>query len=369
MKNQPKGINKSNFVNWSIEAAIQIGLVALIVYFSYTIFQPFLYPVIWGIIIAVALYPVAVKLNNLLGNRKNLTAAVLSISLILLVIIPTVLFTNSIIDSFGEIAEKVEKREFSISLDVDKNDLSPTKEYIVEKWQSLTQNMEQTLERFAPQLKKLGQFILGTVASLGGVLVMFIISTIIAGVFLSNAKGGQKVAFRFFKRLTGDRAAVMVDLSAATIRSVVKGVIGVAVIQAVLAGVGFFVAGVPGASVLTLIVMFMAIVQIPPILIMIPVIVYVYSVASSGVFIAFTVWSILVSLSDNFLKPLLLGRGMEIPMLVILIGAIGGMISAGMIGLFIGPVILALGYKLFQAWMNENESDKTAEEVDTSLSE
>jgi predicted PurR-regulated permease PerM len=329
-----------------------------------------LYPVIWGIIIAVALYPVAKKLNRYFGNRRGLTAAFLSISLILLIIIPTILFTNSIIDSFGEIADKVENGEFSLPFEIDTAEMTPTKQYIIEKWQSLNQNLEQTLVRFAPQLKQLGQFILGTVASLGGVLVLFIISTIIAGVFLSNAKGGQEVAFRFFKRLTGDRAAEMVALSAATIRSVVKGVIGVAVIQAVLAGIGFFVAGVPGASVLTLIVMFLAIVQIPPIIIMIPVIVYVYSVASSGVFIAFTVWSILVSLSDNFLKPLLLGRGMEIPMLVILIGAIGGMIASGMIGLFIGPVILALGYQLFQAWMKEEEEiNQTAENSDVSLSE
>jgi predicted PurR-regulated permease PerM len=140
-------------------------------------------------------------------------------------------------------------------------------------------------------------------------------------------------------------------------------VIGVAVIQAALVGIGFFVAGVPGASVLTLIVMVMAIVQIPPIILIIPVIIYVFSTASSGIAIAFTIWSILASLSDNVLKPMLLGRGMDIPMLVILIGAIGGMMAAGMIGLFVGPVILALGYQLFTAWMNEIEGVQATEQT------
>jgi predicted PurR-regulated permease PerM len=367
MENQQNEMNKSKFINWSIESAIQIGLVALIVISSYIIFKPFIVPVAWGIIIAVALFPVAKKMNSILGERKNLTAIILTVLVLALVIIPTFLFTSSIVESVQNFSNDIEEGKLSITLPEDTSDLSPAKKYVIEKWQNISQNIEETLTKFAPQLKEAGQFLLSTIAGLGGALLMFIVSIIIAGVFLSNAKGGYDVTFTIFKKLTGNRAVELVNLSISTIRSVMQGVIGVAVIQAALVGIGFFVAGVPGASVLTLIVMIMAIVQIPPIIVIIPVIVYVYSTASSGVAIAFAVWSILASLSDNVLKPMLLGRGMDIPMLVILIGALGGMIALGMIGLFVGPVILALAYQLFQAWLIEDDGLKTAEDVSASL--
>ena len=367
MENLPNGMNKNKFVKWSIDASIQIALVALIAIASYMIFKPFIVPVAWGIIIAVALFPLAKKLNTLLGERKNLTAVILTTLVLALVIIPTFIFTGSIIDSIRDFSQDFEEGKLQITLPEDTNDLSPAKKIVIEKWQAFSQNMETGLAKVAPQLKQVGQFLLSTITGLGGALLMFIISIIIAGVFLSNSKGGYNVAFKLFKKLTGDKAEEMVNLSIATIRSVVQGVIGVAVIQAALVGVGFFVAGVPGASVLTLIVMIMAIVQIPPIILIIPVIVYVFSTASSGMAIAFTIWSILASLSDNFLKPMLLGRGMDIPMLVILIGAIGGMMASGMIGLFVGPVVLALGYQLFNAWMNEEEGAESTERTESSL--
>jgi predicted PurR-regulated permease PerM len=369
MENEQSKMNKSKFVNWSVESAIQIGLVAFIVISSYMIFKPFIIPVAWGIIIAVSLFPLAKKMNSLLGNRKKLTAAILTVLLILLVIIPTVLFTGSIIDSITRLSKNFEEGKISFTLPENTGELSPSKQFVIDKWQEISQNMEEVLVKIAPQLKQVGQFILTSITGLGGALIMFIIAIIIAGVFLSDADGGHKAALKLFKKLTGDRAAELLNLSVSTIRSVAQGVIGVAIIQAILVGIGFFIAGVPGASVLTLIVMIMAIVQLPPIIIIIPVIIYVYSTASTGVAIAFAVWSILASLSDNVLKPMLLGRGMDIPMLVILIGALGGMIAAGMIGLFVGPVVLALAYQLFQAWMDEDNDLKTAEDASVSLEE
>ena len=141
------------------------------------------------------------------------------------------------------------------------------------------------------------------------------------------------------------------DLSTATIRSVAVGVIGIAFIQALLGGLGMMFAGVPAAGLLAIVILVLAIAQLPPILVLLPVIFYVFSVESTTVAVIFMVWSILVSMSDAVLKPIFLGRGVDAPMLVILLGAIGGMITSGIVGLFIGAVILALGYNLYRVWL------------------
>jgi predicted PurR-regulated permease PerM len=136
---------------------------------------------------------------------------------------------------------------------------------------------------------------------------------------------------------------------------VAKGVIGVALIQSILVGVGFWAIGVPGSSILTLAVFILALIQLPPMLVVLPVIIYVFGAESTTAAIIFTVWELIAGASDNILKPMLLGRGLDIPMLVILIGAIGGMILMGMIGLFIGSVVLALAYQIFVYWMKDEK--------------
>ena len=147
-----------------------------------------------------------------------------------------------------------------------------------------------------------------------------------------------------------------VDITGATIRSVAQGVLGIALIQSILAGIGLMVMGVPYAGIWALLVLLLAIVQLPPLLILGPIIVYVFSVAATLPAVIFMIYGIMVSMSDAFLKPLLLGRGMDIPMLVILLGAIGGMLLSGVIGLFVGSVVLAVGYTLFTTWLAQGEA-------------
>jgi len=359
MANPNENMNKNNFINWSIEASIKIGLVALIIFTSYVIFKPFILPVAWGIIISISLFPLAKRMNGFFGGRKKITAIVLTVVILAVVIVPTVLFTGSLIEGVRNFKESFQQGNLHFELPDDYSNLSKAKQFVITKWHSVSKDLSETLRDHAPQLKMVGEFILSLITGLGGALVMFIFAIIIAGVLLTSAEGGYNVAVKLFTRLTGDNAEDMVQLSIATIRSVSQGVIGVAVIQAALVGIGFFAAGVPGASILTLIVMIMAIVQLPPIILVLPVIIYVYSIASTTVAIVFAIWSIVAGMSDNFLKPLLLGRGMDIPMLVILVGALGGMVAGGMIGLFIGPVVLALGYQLFKAWVSEGEEVAT----------
>jgi predicted PurR-regulated permease PerM len=175
---------------------------------------------------------------------------------------------------------------------------------------------------------------------------------LIAAAFLASAEAATASLRRIATRLAGEpRGDSLLTLTTATIRSVAVGVIGIAFIQALLGGLGMMFAGVPAAGLLAIVILILAIAQLPPILVLLPVIFYVFSVESTTVAVIFTVWSVLVSMSDAVLKPIFLGRGVDAPMLVILLGAIGGMITSGIVGLFIGAVILALGYNLFRLWL------------------
>jgi len=191
---------------------------------------------------------------------------------------------------------------------------------------------------------------------------MFILSIIISGILLASSSGAYHVSLKIFTRLTGDKQGQhFTDLAAATIRSVAQGVLGVAMIQTVLAAIGMYFMDVPGWGLWSILILVLAVAQLPPLLVLGPVVVYVFSVAETTPAVIFTVWSLLVSMSDGFLKPIFLGRGMETPMLVILLGAIGGMLMSGILGLFVGAIVLALGYELFMAWLNQNQESVSEE--------
>jgi predicted PurR-regulated permease PerM len=224
-------------------------------------------------------------------------------------------------------------------------------------WSAANQNLEAALEKLQPQLKTLGSWLIRQFTRLGGAGVQTLIALIIAGILMMNAGGSGRLSRAIGKRLAGDKGVEMVDLSSATIQSVVKGVVLIALIQGVLAGIGMVVMDVPLAGLWALLVLIVAVIQLPPWLILVPVIIYVFSTSDNTVAnVIFAIYALVVSGADAFLKPLFLGRGVEVPMLVILIGAIGGMLAAGVIGLFVGAVILAVGYKLFDAWVAEQDS-------------
>jgi predicted PurR-regulated permease PerM len=177
------------------------------------------------------------------------------------------------------------------------------------------------------------------------------ISLVVAGVLLAHREGAAAAATAIARRLGGPRGEELLGLAAATVQSVTRGILGVALIQSVLAGIAMLAVGVPAAGLWALAVMLLAVVQLPTLLVLLPVTFYVFSATSTGIAIAFAVWSLLVGLIDNVLKPILLGRGVDVPMLVIFLGAIGGFLLEGIIGLFVGAVVLAVSHRLFQEWV------------------
>ena len=198
-------------------------------------------------------------------------------------------------------------------------------------------------------------WVIGAAAGVGKGVLLFLVSILIAGAFLVYGQSGSQALETVAARILKGDGKQFVDLAGATIRSVAQGVLGVAVIQAILAGIGMMLVGVPYAGLWALLVLLLAIIQLPPLVVLGPVIVYVFSVETTVPAVLFMIWGLIVSASDTFLKPLFLGRGMDIPMLVILLGAIGGMILSGIIGLFVGAVVLAVGYTLFMAWLGQED--------------
>lgn len=350
-------MTSNEFTRNSIEAVIRIGLLLLLATWCFSIITPFIVPVMWGVIIAVAIYPLFLKLKSSLGGNNKLAATVYTLITLALLITPTVLVSNSIIDTSAIISERYEQGTLEIP---PPNESVKEWPVIGEKthavWTQASQNLEKTLKKYEAETKKVARAIIEGAAGAAGTILQFVLSIIISGILVANAEGARKVTVKFFTRLTNDDSGLsFANLSRDTIRSVAQGVLGVAIIQATLSAVGMAFMEVPAWGLWTLFILVLAIAQLPPILILGFVSAYVFSVAETTPAVIFLVYCIIVSSSDAFLKPLFLGRGMEIPMLVILLGAIGGMMMSGIIGLFVGAIILALGYELFMAWLEDKE--------------
>ena len=359
--NQPKKMNpEKSYMEMAVDIAIRIGVLALLITWCFQILRPFITIVIWGAIIAISFYPICRKLSDLLGNRIKLAASIMIVITLLLIILPSIKMVGSLVDGVTYLNDKVHSGEFKIPPPPERIDSWPViGKTLKRSWHEASVNLMATLSRYAPQLKtislKLLEFAMGTTMG----LLQFTLSIIIAGILMANARGGGNFIKELFVSLAGERGNDFADISTITIRNVVKGILGVAIIQGLLAGAGFMVAGVPGAGVWAFLCVFLAIIQIGIAPVALPVIIYMFYRADTLTAGLLTVWLILVMLSDNFLKPILLGRGAPVPMLVIFLGSIGGFISMGFIGLFVGAVILSLGFKLFQAWL-ETDSNHSA---------
>ncbi|MDH3685610.1 MAG: AI-2E family transporter [Myxococcales bacterium] len=343
-----------------IETAIRLGTVALIAWICLVILRPFVMPVAWGLIIAVAIFPLHTKLVSALGSRLALVLfAVVGLAIL---IVPTVLLMTSSVEAIHRTHEAYE--EGTLHVPPPRPEVAEWPvigERTFEVWSAASRNLTATIERYGSQVKQVAGAALSAAAGAGGIVLQFVIAILVAAALMANAEPGHRFVRQFATRLAGDDGADFVDLATATTRSVAQGVLGIALIQAVLAGMGMLAVGVPAAGVWALGVLILAIVQLPPILVLGPVIVYVFSANETLPAVLFMIWGIGVSFADTLLKPLLLGRGIDVPMLVILLGAIGGMMAAGVIGLFVGAIVLALAYKLFTAWL---DADVTAEAVE-----
>jgi predicted PurR-regulated permease PerM len=354
----------------AIDIAIRIGLIALLIALCFQILRPFISLVIWATILAIAFYPLCTRLSGALGGRLRLAAAIITVITLLVIILPSIRMVGSLVDGTKYINDRIQRSEFKVPPPPDNIDTWPLiGKSLKSEWYEASTDLKATLTRFQPQLKAMSLRLLRSAMGTALGLLQFALSIIIAGIFMAHAKGGGKMAKDLFVRLAGVRGVDFADISTKTVRNVVKGILAVAIIQALLAGTGFMVAGVPGAGLWAFLCLFLAIIQIGILPVVIPVIIYMFSTADTLTAALLTGWLILVSLVDNLLKPVLLGRGAPVPMLVVFLGAIGGFLYMGFIGLFVGAVILSLGFKLFRVWLDDLSYPNTSGGPDALSSE
>lgn len=343
-----------------MEILIRFSLIAFLVVMSVKIFSPFLALMLWAVILAVTLYPLHQHVAKRLGGKQGRAATVVVVSGLLLIGVPTAMLGGSTADFFHETHTAFENNTITIKQpppSVAKWPLIGNKLHGL--WSQAANDLPALLQKMQPQLKNFSKSMLGFVGGAASGMFQFLFSLIIAGIMMAFGQSGSAVMLKIIRRLSGPaKGEQLYQLSTATIRSVSMGVIGVAFIQALLLGIGFLWADVPAAGLLAILVLIFGIAQIPAVIFSIPVIAYVWWSGDSTLSnVFFTIYFLIAGFADNVLKPLFLGRGVDAPMPVILLGALGGMVSAGLIGLFVGAVFLALGYVVFMDWIADGEAE------------
>ncbi|MGH8687268.1 MAG: AI-2E family transporter [Burkholderiales bacterium] len=342
-----------------IRAALLIAMAAL----CYRVFAPFLTLMVWAVILAVTMHPLHQSLVRRVRGRQGLAATLLVIIGMLVFVTPAALLMNSLGDSVSAFIHGVQNNTLQVGAPKDSVKAWPIvgeRAYAI--WSMAHEDLPALVQAMQPKIGEIARQALGLVGSIGGGLLVFLASFVIAGIVMAYGESGARASRAIFARVSGaSRGEALAALSTSTIRAVAAGVLGVAFIQSAVIGLAALVAGIPGAGVIGVISLVFGIAQVPNILVTLPAIAYVWSSGEHGAGMAtvHTIVFVVAGMLDNVLKPLMLGRGVDAPMPVIFIGALGGLASAGILGMFVGATLLALGYRIFMEWAASGPSGPT----------
>lgn len=351
-------IYDTNYVNRAIEVFIHVGMVLLLTAACFFILRPFLPIIAWGIVVAIAVYPVYRKLQLALGGRTMVPALVVTVALLALLIIPVVLLAGTLVSSIENFTRHVKEGTLVIPPPPPNVETWPIIGVPLNRaWTLASTNITNAAATFAPQIKEAFPTLVSTSAAIGLTVLKFALSILVAGAILANTRAGTRASHSIANRIFGERGPEFEDLASSTIRSVTSGILGVALIQSLLGAAGFLLAGLPGAGLWAILLLIAALLQMA-VVVLIPAAVYMFSVSVGAKAVIFAVWCLFVALVDNFLKPLLLGRGVATPIVVVFLGAIGGFVTMGVLGLFVGAIFLSVGYKLFLTWLRRSLPDR-----------
>jgi predicted PurR-regulated permease PerM len=343
-------------INLALEAAIHIGLTILLAAACLLILRPFIPLLVWGVIVAVSVYPAFQKLQLALGGRAVLTALLFTVLFLAVLLVPVVLLAGTLVEGIQTLAALFKAGTLFIPPPPASVESWPIIGAPLNKlWSHASRDLTEVARSFAPQIKAAVPWLLSASARIGLTVLQFAVSIVVAGVLLANAQAAYAVTRSLCNRFLGDKGPEFQQLIGATIRSVTSGILGVALIQSVLAALGFLVAGLPGAGVWAVVFLIAAVLQ-AGVLILIPAVLYMFTISTVTKAVIFLVWCVVVGLLDNVLKPLLLGRGVAVPIVVVFLGAIGGFVALGLIGLFLGAIVLSVGYKLFLTWLGQSST-------------
>jgi len=369
MPNQADSAAGQNFDKRVIDVVIRLGFLGLLAYWAGLIIGPFVVIVIWSGILTVAILPVYNWLKNRLGGKGGLSSTVITLVLLGIILGPAGALSTSVLESAQGLSTELQDGAL---------DIPPPKESVKEwpvigekvyaAWALAEADLDAFLAQHSERLTSIGRKLLSGVAGIWGGVLSFAVSIVIAGFMYGRSAAIGEAVCAFAERVIVGKGREFMQMSGATIRNVARGVLGVSLIQAVLAGIGLIAGGVPAAGVLALLILILGILQAPPTLVIIPAIIWMWSDAEFLAALIFTIYMIPVALLDNFLKPILMAKGLKTPMLVIFIGVIGGTLAHGLMGLFLGPVILAVFYDLLTAWVTgemQTSNESNAAEPET----
>ena len=333
---------------------IKIAVLLILLAWCFFIIQPFILVVLWATILAVALFPVYSYFTKKTSTgKKKLVSILFAIVVSGILLVPAYFGTKSAVVTTLNTANKIKTDSFQIPAPNERVKEWPLiGEKLYENWLDASLDIKHYSVVHKEFILKQGTRLFSGVKGFIGAFIIFFLALIIAVIFMHNSEASTKAIIKLFNKLIGGDGEEIVHISRDVMRSVVKGILLVAIIQAGLAFIGFKVIDLPASGIFTFLVLVVSIVQIPAIIVLIPAIILAFSIADTTPAIIFTIYCILVGLSDNILKPMLLGKGLKTPMIVILIGTIGGMLLHGIIGLFLGAVILAVMYRMYQFWVN-----------------
>ncbi|MDH3643131.1 MAG: AI-2E family transporter [Gammaproteobacteria bacterium] len=343
--------------NDTIDTAIRLALVAALIIWSIAILAPFVTVLLWAVIVAVSAYPAFRWLAARLGGRDGWAATVLVVAILGLLIGPIAASLPNFVDSVQEVALKMQEGGLTIPEPAERvSDWPIIGGPLYELWQQAATNLTALLDRFRPQLQTVGVSMLGSAAGAGLAVLQFIASVIIAGVILAHHERTGALATKLFQRVAPESQGRFATLTERTVRGVTMGVIGVAIVQSILAGIGFAVLGIPAAALWAFLCLVLAVLQISIVLVVLPIVIYAFYSFELLPALLFVAWNVPILALDNILKPILMGRGVDAPMLIIFMGAIGGFLSFGFLGLFFGAVVLVIAYDLLVVWLEETQT-------------
>lgn len=341
-----------------VDTFLRLVLLGGLLLWCVLILAPFTTILLWAVILSVTLFPLYGTVSRWLGGRGAWAAALIVVVGVSCIAVPGYFLGKSLMGSVGAAKAHFSADELEVpQLPAEWYAEGGLRGVIASKWPTSDGAFAALVKDHADDIKGVAKSILRGLAGFAKSMLLLIIAIIVAGVLFIQAESGSRMMESLLDRLMGGNGAAMVELAAGTIRQVAKGILGVAVLQAALFALGVFVAGIPAAGLLTMIALMLCIIQLGAGPIAIPVLIYAWATMEPLPATLLTIWMVAVMISDNILKPILLGRGASVPTLVIFLGAIGGFILSGFIGLFTGAVVLSIGYRLADGWMNHVAED------------
>jgi len=345
-----------------LDVLIRAGFIGVLAALCYVVFAPFLTLMVWALILAVTLYPLHRALARTVGGKQGVAATIVVIGGILLIIGPTALLVNSFGTTVHDLVGAVQHNTLEIPAPREGIKEWPiVGKKIDDVWSRAHDDLPGLVQSMQPKVGELARKALSIVANIGVGMLQFLASFVVAGILMAYGEAGTRGSRAIFERIVGhDRGEAMAKLSTATIRAVAQGVIGIAFVQALLVGLALLVAHVPWAGILAAITLVLGVAQVPALVVILPAVGYIWSSGnySHGTAVVYTIILLVSGMADNVLKPLMLGRGVDAPMPVILLGALGGMATGGILGMFVGATLLALGYQIFMSWVASNPDSR-----------